>query len=142
METEGTDPRKLWIQEEIGCRQQKDDPLCRSGMARGTWSRRTIGRTGPTEKSDQGQSCKRNPEMTNAGDEILDAPGRQHSHRNRDLSQELRLRSKRTSGGIYHKIFILEIVKRAAGSFVRLRNIRKWTLWRGQPLPKQKKQVH
>jgi hypothetical protein len=48
---------------------------------RGTWSRRTNGRTGTTEESDQRQSCKRNPERRVAREETPDAPGRQHSHK-------------------------------------------------------------
>jgi hypothetical protein len=29
----GTDPRKLWLLEEIGCHLQEGVPLCKSGMA-------------------------------------------------------------------------------------------------------------
>jgi hypothetical protein len=33
LETEGKDPVKLWIPEEINRRRQKDDPPCKSGIA-------------------------------------------------------------------------------------------------------------
>jgi hypothetical protein len=73
---EGKDPWKLWIPEEIDCRRQKDDPLCRSGTVQGTQSWRTVSQTRMTEESGQGQSCKRNLERTDAWEETADLPGR------------------------------------------------------------------
>jgi hypothetical protein len=51
--------------------------------------------------------------------------------RNRDFKEQLRLRSERTTNGIYRKTIGLEIVKRAVGISSGLRKIRNWTLWRG-----------
>jgi hypothetical protein len=62
--------------------------------------------------------------------------------RNRDLQEQLRLGSKRTSGGIYRKAHVLEIVKRIARSSVRMWKVRDWIFWRGWPPPKRKKILH
>jgi hypothetical protein len=39
------------------------------------------------------------------------------------------------------KTFRLEILKRANEMSSRLEKLRKWTLWRGRPLPKCKKEL-
>jgi hypothetical protein len=57
------------------------------------------------------------------------------------LKKQLYLRSERTSGRIFKKTIVLEIVKRIAGSSSRLRKVRGWTLWRGRPPPKWKKSL-
>jgi hypothetical protein len=63
-------------------------------------------------------------------------------NRNRDFQDQLHRGSERTSSGIYRKAFRLEIVKRIAGSSVRLQRMRDWTLGRGWPPPKWKKKLH
>jgi hypothetical protein len=47
-------------------------------------------------------------------------PEDSHCIRNRDFKEQLPLGSERTSGGIYRKALVLEIVKRIAGSSVRI----------------------
>jgi hypothetical protein len=51
--------------------------------------------------------------------------------KNQDVSQQLCLRSKRASDGIYRKIFVLEITKQLARSSIRMWEVRDWTLWKG-----------
>jgi hypothetical protein len=55
--------------------------------------------------------------------------------------EKLRLGSDTISGGFYRKTTTLEIIKRTAGSSVRLQRIKDWTLWRGQNPPKQLKSL-
>jgi hypothetical protein len=38
----GTDPRRLWIPEDVGCRLQDDDPLCQSGLAQEVHSQKRL----------------------------------------------------------------------------------------------------
>jgi hypothetical protein len=59
--------------------------------------------------------------------------------RNRDVKEQLRLGSERTTRGIYKKVTGLEIAKRIARCTVRLQRMKDWTLWRGRPSPKRKK---
>jgi hypothetical protein len=68
-------------------------------------------------------------------------PKGSHGVKNRDAKEQLRLRSERTSGGIFGKTFGLEVAKRAARSSVMMRKITDWTLWRGRPPPKRKKSL-
>jgi hypothetical protein len=58
-----------------------------------------------------------------------------------DLKKQLYVRSERTSRRIFGKTIVLEIVKRIAESPIGLRKVRDWTLWRGRPPPKQKKNL-
>jgi hypothetical protein len=63
----GTDPGQWWVPEEIGCRQQRDDPPCKSGTAQGTrssWTR-------------PGQCSTRDPERPEVREESSGATGRQ-----------------------------------------------------------------
>jgi hypothetical protein len=59
--------------------------------------------------------------------------------RDQGLKKQLHIGSERTSSGICRQTFRLKIGKWIAGSSVRLRKIRDWTLWTRQPPPKQKK---
>jgi hypothetical protein len=61
--------------------------------------------------------------------------------RDRDFEEKICLESERTSGGIYRETISLQIVKRIAGSSVRLQRIKDLTLWRGQIPPKQLKSL-
>jgi hypothetical protein len=54
--------------------------------------------------------------------------------------RQLCLKIKGTSDRIDKKAFGLELVKRATGMFSRLRRMMGWTMWRGQPPPKWKKE--
>jgi hypothetical protein len=89
-------------------------------------------------------------------DETLRRPGMQQWHKglrpktttmwSRRLNDlcgrlPLHLENKKTTKGIYWKTIGLEIVNQAVGISTRLRRIRKWTLWRGRPPPKQKKKL-
>jgi hypothetical protein len=56
-----------------------------------------------------------------------------------DAKLQLLLRIEQKSDEIDVKIFRLENEKQTAESFMALRRIRKWTLWRGRPPPKRKK---
>jgi hypothetical protein len=56
-----------------------------------------------------------------------------------DTKLQLRPRIEQTSDGIDVKIFRLENEKRTAETFMALRTMKKWTLWKGRPLPKWKK---
>jgi hypothetical protein len=57
---------------------------------------------------------------------------------------QLRLRNEKTAGRIswktYEKMFGLETAKQIAGSPIGLQKSKVWTLWRGRPPPKRKKQ--
>jgi hypothetical protein len=57
------------------------------------------------------------------------------------VRQQLHLGSKREFNKIIRKTLVLEIMNRIARSSVRMQKIRDWTLWRGQPPPKQKKSL-
>jgi hypothetical protein len=59
--------------------------------------------------------------------------------RNRDFKEQLRLGNERTTSVIYRKTIMLEIVKRAVRISSRMRKVTDWTLWRGQPPPKTKR---
>jgi hypothetical protein len=59
----------------------------------------------------------------------------------RDLKL-LQLESKGNFDTTFRKTTRLGIAKRIAGSPVALQRIKKWTLWRGRPPPKQNKQQH
>jgi hypothetical protein len=56
-----------------------------------------------------------------------------------DAKLQLHLRIEQTSDGIDVKIFRLENEKRTTESFMVLRKMKKWTLWKGRPPPKWKK---
>jgi hypothetical protein len=58
--------------------------------------------------------------------------------RDGDLKEQLRLGSERTSGGIFRKALVLEIVKRRVEPSVRIRKMNVRTLWRGFPPPPPK----
>jgi hypothetical protein len=60
--------------------------------------------------------------------------------KNQELRQQLRLGSKRISGGFTGRLS--DIVKGIAGSSVGMRKMSVRTLWRGQPPPKPKKKLH
>jgi hypothetical protein len=90
----------------------------------------------------QRKCCIKNPENTEVREEASGETGRQPWHRNRDLRQQLHLGRKRTSGGIYRKALVLEIVKRIAGSSIRIWKMRDWTLWSVRPPPKRKRKLH
>jgi hypothetical protein len=63
--------------------------------------------------------------------------------RNQYLCQQLCLRSKRTSGGIYRMIFVLEIAKRLAGPSLRMWEVQDWTLLMGlAPSEMEKETAH
>jgi hypothetical protein len=87
----------------------------RNNVARGTLKTRTFGKR-----------RRAKPEGTNG-------------IRTRDLKEWPRLGSEKTSGGIYRKALRVEIMQRIAGSFVRIRKVRDWTLRREWPLPKRKR---
>jgi hypothetical protein len=59
--------------------------------------------------------------------------------RNRDFKEQLRLGNERTTSGIYRKTIGLEIVKLAVRISSWMRNVTDWTLWRGRPPPKRKR---
>jgi hypothetical protein len=56
--------------------------------------------------------------------------------------EQPRLEGVRKCNDIMWKTFRLEIVKRANEMSSGLQKVRKWTLWRGRPPPKQKKKLH
>jgi hypothetical protein len=59
--------------------------------------------------------------------------------RNRDFKEQLPLGNERTTSGIYRKNIGLEIVKRAVRISSGIRKVTDWTLWRGRPPPKRKR---
>jgi hypothetical protein len=59
--------------------------------------------------------------------------------RNRDCKEQLRLGNEMTTSGIYKKSTELEIAKRIARCTVGLQRMKDWTLWKGRPPPKRKK---
>jgi hypothetical protein len=59
--------------------------------------------------------------------------------RNRDFKEQLRLGNERTTSGIYRKTIGLEIVKPAVRISSVMRKVTDWTLWRGRPPPKRKR---
>jgi hypothetical protein len=62
--------------------------------------------------------------------------------RGRDLKEQLHLGSERTSGRIFRKDLVLEIVKRRVETLLRIRKRNVRTLWRGRSPPKRKKRLH
>jgi hypothetical protein len=58
--------------------------------------------------------------------------------RNRDLKEELHLKSKGNVNKTFRETLGLEIMKRIARSSVRIQIMSVRTLWRGQPPPKRK----
>jgi hypothetical protein len=62
------------------------------------------------------------------------------SIRGRSRRLQPRLKTMRNSNEIFWKSIGLGFGKRAAGSPVALQRIKKWTLWRGRPPPKRKKE--
>jgi hypothetical protein len=65
------DPGEGWVLEEVGHHLQRNDLLCRSGMAQGTQSSGTR----------QGQCCKRNPGRMDIWEEMLAATEMQRCHK-------------------------------------------------------------
>jgi hypothetical protein len=61
--------------------------------------------------------------------------------RNRDVKEQLGLGNERTTRGIQRKSTGLEIAKRIGRCTVGLHRIKDWTLWRGRPPPKRKKET-
>jgi hypothetical protein len=59
--------------------------------------------------------------------------------RNRDFKEQLHLGNERTTSRIYRKTIGLEIVKRALRISSGMRKVTDWTLWRGRPPPKRKR---
>jgi hypothetical protein len=59
--------------------------------------------------------------------------------RNRDFKEQLHLGHERTTSGIYRMITGMEIVKRAVRISSGMWKVTDWTLWRGQPPPKRKR---
>jgi hypothetical protein len=55
--------------------------------------------------------------------------------------EQPRLKSKRTTSGTYRKTIKLEVVKRVTEMSTGLLKMQNWTLWRGRPPPKQKKNL-
>jgi hypothetical protein len=66
-------------------------------------------------------------------------PERKNGIRNHGLRQQLR--TKREFNKALRKTLGLEIMKREVGISSDLREMRNWTLWRGRPPPKQKKNL-
>jgi hypothetical protein len=58
-----------------------------------------------------------------------------------DSEEQLHLGSVRTISRIYRKTITLEIVKGEVGISSGIRKIKNWTLWRGRPPPKWKKNL-
>jgi hypothetical protein len=69
---------------------------------------------------------------------VKDLGGRWPQHRRKRYLKKLRLESMGNLDMTFRKTIRLEIAKRTARSTVGMQ-IRKWTLWRGQPAPKWKK---
>jgi hypothetical protein len=90
-----------------------------------------------TEDSDQDKICKSVPKRTDARNETTHVPGRHQW--NRDLKEQLYLLNERKTSGIYKKTIGLEIVKRAVRISSGMRKVTDWTLWRGRPPPKRKR---
>jgi hypothetical protein len=59
--------------------------------------------------------------------------------RNRDFKEQLCLGNERTTSRIYRKTIGLEIEKRAVRISSGMRKVTDWTLWRGRPPPKRKR---
>lgn len=59
--------------------------------------------------------------------------------RNRDFGKQLRLGSRCTLKKDLYEMVGVKIAKQLAGSYVALRRVKDWTMWRGRPPPKRKK---
>jgi hypothetical protein len=57
----------------------------------------------------------------------------------KDVKEQLRRRNERKTSEIYKKTIRLEVVKRAIEMSTSLLKIRDWTLWRGSPPPKRRR---
>jgi hypothetical protein len=111
---EEMDPGLWWVMEEVGCCLQRNDPPCHSCTVQGTWS----------SGHRQGQRCTRNPERMDIQEVTLGKTGMQQWHK------ELRPKGAATSGMIFRKALLLEILKRRVEPSQKM-NVR--TLWRCQP---------
>jgi hypothetical protein len=60
--------------------------------------------------------------------------------RKRGFKERLRFGNERTTSWVYRTTVGLKITKQVVGSSRGLRRIRQWTLWRGRPPPKRKKE--
>jgi hypothetical protein len=107
MRAKRTDPRRLWILEEVGCHLQEGVPSCSSGMAQGKslqessdpwklWTMERIGcsqqgdeplcRSGTTQGTWASETRKtrygtENPERTDVQDETLEGPRMQNRNK-------------------------------------------------------------
>jgi hypothetical protein len=117
---------------------------------------------GDQGKPDQGQRGTRNLERTDTQEEITDAPGRQQGNKghrwetatlpvegedSREQYQRLELRTaiipgkQRKLKKPLYEISGSKIMKQMLGTSIRMRKMRNWTLWRGRPPLKRKKNL-
>jgi hypothetical protein len=107
-------PGRWWVPEKVGRCPQTDDPPCRSWTAKGTRSWRTDGRE-ETAEGPRMQQWNKGPKRTTAAT----------SEEGEDIRQDLQED--------------LDIKKRTVGSWTGLWKVSDWTLWRGGPPPKRKR---
>jgi hypothetical protein len=124
------DTGKLWIHEAFGHRRNDDDPLCKSGTAKGTWV---------SEKSRKEDTAPRTPKGSTSRMRRWKSPGCKNGIRNRDFEDQLRLGSGGMLKKVLYEIVSVKIAKQVSGSYVASRKIKDWTLWRGRPPPKRLK---
>jgi hypothetical protein len=104
-----------------------------------TRSYRTNGRTETTENSGQDQCCKRNLKRADVREEMLGATETQQ------WNTETRPKGAITTGSTgnvdetFRQTLGLDIAKRIAGAYIRLREMSVSTLWRGRPPPKRRR---
>jgi hypothetical protein len=127
----------LWIVEDICRRQQRNGLLCRSVTARGKrWQEIRPGQcgTGNQETTKGRKKLRKHPEC-NKGLKDL---GLRQQLQDPDPRQQLHLRIEKSSNEIFREKIAKRVVRTSNG----LRKIRKWTLWRCRPPPKQTKMLH
>jgi hypothetical protein len=129
---EENDPGRWWAPEEVRRRPQPDDVPCVSGTAQGTWSSGTR----------QRQGCAKNPGRTDVRDRTSGECGRHQWNKEPRLQGAAMFLKREDIRRDQQEAVLQEIVKRIAGSSIRFREMRDWTLWMGRCLPKLENRLH
>jgi hypothetical protein len=144
--------RQLWT--EVNCGPRKELAVAgmrttrratvawsRENFVRKDWTRNQAGQGTPKPRKDGKRLWKGQEFNDSLREGLRQQPRSEIGIKDPDTRRQLRLRIKRTSDRIDGNTFRLEMVKRANEMSSGLREIRKWTLWRGRPHPKRKKEL-
>jgi hypothetical protein len=120
--------RKFWTHGNCGLRKEV------------TASRKKFAQRSPTGGAFESR-CRRGPECSNGirdrGRRRLKDPSTRGQ-----LRLKIKWTSEQTDRKIFYRILREKIPKQVVETSSSLQQMRNWTLWRGPPLPKQKKELH